>query len=76
MTAVGGDKKMTSLQQLKIYLAAIVLAFPFSVWAENSGPVEVSADACDDRQQGYDAKTMEYRAVDKASLIAVKSFVR
>ena len=66
-------RNMMSLQQLKIYLAAIVLAFPFSVWAENSGPVEVSADACDDRQQGYDAKTMEYRAVDKASLIAVKS---
>ena len=33
----------------------------------------VEADACDDRQQDFDKQTMEYRAVDKASLIAVKS---
>lgn len=66
-------KNMASLQQLKICFAAISLAFPFVAFAENSGPVEVAANACDDRQQGYDAKTMEYRAVDKASLIAVKS---
>lgn len=33
----------------------------------------IEADACDDRQTGFDTKTMEYRAVDKASLTAVKS---
>lgn len=35
--------------------------------------VAVEASACDEKQDGFDAKTMEYRAVDKASLIAVKS---
>ena len=34
---------------------------------------DVSADACDERQQNDDAKTSENRAVDKAALSAVKT---
>lgn len=44
-----------------------------AVRAEETVPVAVSADACDDVQEGYDKKTAEYRAVDLASLQAVKT---
>lgn len=51
-----------------------LLALPVvSVQAEETVPVAVSADACDDIKEGYDKKTAEYRAVDLASLQAVKT---
>jgi len=41
--------------------------------AEETMPFAVSADACDDIKEGYDKQTAEYRAVDQASLLAVKT---
>ncbi len=53
-------------------LALLLFCFAKNVPAQENS-LAVEASACDEKQQGYDAKTMEYRAVDKASLIAVKS---
>lgn len=50
----------------------LLLCFAKNVPAQENS-LTVEASACDEKQQGFDAKTMEYRAVDKASLIAVKS---
>ena len=56
-----------------IFILALVMfltAHAAKAFAESAA---VEASACDEKQEGFDAKTMEYRAVDKASLIAVKS---
>ena len=44
------------------------------LWAAENGLIseKVSADACDERRSGDDTKTAENRAVDRASLAAVK----
>ena len=56
-------------------MTALALCLQNSAYAQDNAVISqiVEADACDDRQQDFDKQTMEYRAVDKASLIAVKS---
>lgn len=56
-------------------LIALLLGLDLTpLWAAEEGLIseKVSADACDERRAGDDAKTAENRAVDKASLAAVK----
>lgn len=55
------------------YIFALALLVCLKVLPASAEFKNVEADACDDRQEGFDAKTMEYRAVDKASLTAVKT---
>ena len=56
-------------------MTALALCLQNSAYAQDNAVISqmVESDACDDRQQDFDKQTMEYRAVDKASLIAVKS---
>lgn len=64
---------MVMKMQRCIFILALVMfltAHAAKAFAESA---VVEASACDEKQEGFDAKTMEYRAVDKASLIAVKS---
>ena len=58
-----------------LYATALALCLQNSAYAQDNEVISqaVEADACDDRQQDFDKQTMEYRAVDKASLTAVKS---
>lgn len=55
------------------YIFTLALLACLKVLPASAEFKNVEADACDDRQEGFDAKTMEYRAVDKASLTAVKT---
>lgn len=59
--------------KFKLPLIALLSLCAANVCAEEPILQKIEADACDDRQQDYDTKTMEYRAVDKASFSAVKT---
>lgn len=55
------------------YIFALTLLACLKVLPAAAEFKNVEASACDEKQDGFDAKTMEYRAVDKASLTAVKT---
>lgn len=57
-----------------LIVTALCSIFSAQSYAEDSTVINkaVTADACDDRQRGDDVQTAENRAVDKASLAAVK----
>lgn len=57
-----------------LIMTALCSVFSAQSYAEDTTVINkaVTADACDDRQRGDDVQTAENRAVDKASLAAVK----
>ncbi|MBR1399166.1 MAG: hypothetical protein IJ564_03195 [Alphaproteobacteria bacterium] len=55
-----------------LLLSAAIMYAPLCFAEDVPEPVKVSADACDDRRADDDKDTAEYRAIDKASLAAVK----